>query len=83
MARYTNHISLTNWELVSVNPKEKNWTSKTLFNLWANSIQTVIGFSLIASLYVSYGLNGNVVFIGTMFAGILLALNAFAIATAK
>ena len=76
MARYTNHISLTNWELVSVNPKEKNWTSKTLFNLWANSIQTVIGFSLIASLYVSYGLNGNVVFIGTMFAGILAILLA-------
>ena len=74
--QYNNHISLTNWELVSINPKKKNWTSKTFFNLWANSIQTVVGFSLIASLYVSYGLNGNVVFIGTMLAGILATLFA-------
>ena len=45
-----NHPSLTNWELVSVNPKDKNWTWKSIFNFWANSIQTVIGFSLSGSV---------------------------------
>jgi len=42
---FNNHPSLTNWELVSTHPKQKNWTWKTLFNFWANNIQTVIGFS--------------------------------------
>ena len=66
---FTNHPSLTNWELVSTNPNQKNWTWKTLFNLWANGIQTVISFSLIASLYLVYDLNGLTVFVGTLLAG--------------
>ena len=69
-----NHPSLTNWELVSVNPKDKNWTWKSIFNFWANSIQTVIGFSLIASLYLVYDLNVWSVFVGTILAGLLTIL---------
>lgn len=74
--KFNNDPSLTNWELVSVHPKEKNWSWLTIFNLWANSIQTVIGFSLIASLYVAYGLNGTIVFFGTIFAGLLALIFA-------
>ena len=66
---FTNHPSLTNWELVSTNPNQKNWTWKTLFNLWANGIQSLVGFSLIASLYLAYDLNGLTVFVGTLLAG--------------
>lgn len=74
--KFNNDLRLTNWELVSVHPKEKNWSWLTIFNLWANSIQTVIGFSLIASLYIAYGLNGTIVFFGTILAGLLALLMA-------
>ena len=68
---FNNHPSLTNWELVSTNPNQKNWTWKTLFNVWANLIQTVIGFSLITSLYLVYDLNGLTIFVGTLLAGLI------------
>ena len=55
--------NLINWDLVSVNPNEKNWDWKDLFCFWAVNIQSVIGFSLIVSLYVIYDLNSFVVFL--------------------
>tara|TARA_B100000780_G_scaffold259043_1_gene209790 strand:+ start:53 stop:1510 length:1458 start_codon:yes stop_codon:yes gene_type:complete len=60
--------SLSNWELVSVNPNDKNWDWKDLFCFWGNNIQSVIGFSLIASLYLVYELNVFVVLFGTLIA---------------
>ena len=44
--------TLINWDLVSVNPNDKNWDWKDLFCFWGVNIQSVIGFSLIASLIV-------------------------------
>jgi NCS1 family nucleobase:cation symporter-1 len=64
--------SLINWELVSVNPNDKNWDWKDLFCFWGNNIQSVIGFSLIASLYLVYELNVFVVLFGTLLASILI-----------
>ena len=64
--------SLLNWELVSVNPNDKNWDWKDLFCFWGCNIQSVIGFSLIASLYLVYELNVFVVLIGTLLASILV-----------
>ena len=64
--------SLLNWELVSVNPNEKNWDWKDLFCFWGCNIQSVIGFSLIASLYLVYELNVFVVLFGTLIASILV-----------
>ena len=60
--------SLLNWELVSVNPNDKNWDWKDLFCFWGCNIQSVIGFSLIASLYLVYELNVFVVLFGTLIA---------------
>ena len=60
--------SLLNWELVSVNPNDKNWEWKDLFCFWGCNIQSVIGFSLIASLYLVYELNVFVVLLGTLIA---------------
>ena len=48
--------NLTNWDLVSVNPIDKNWDWKILFCFWGVNIQSVIGFSLIVSLYLIYDL---------------------------
>ncbi len=63
---------LINWDLVSVNPSQKNWDWKDLFCFWGVNIQSVIGFSLIASLYVIYNLNTFVVFFGTIIGSILV-----------
>ena len=64
--------SLINWELVSVNPNDKNWDWKDLFCFWGCNIQSVIGFSLIASLYLVYELNIFVVLLGTLIASFLV-----------
>ena len=64
--------NLTNWDLVSVNPNEKNWDWKVLFCFWGVNIQSVIGFSLIASLYLIYNLNTFVVFFGTILGSVLV-----------
>jgi len=58
--------TLINWDLVSVNPNDKNWDWKDLFCFWGVSIQSIIGFSLITSLYLVYELNVLVVFFGTI-----------------
>jgi len=68
------NFSLRNWEIVSVNPAEKNWTWKDLFCFWGNGVQNIIGFSLITSLYLIYDLNAIVVLIGTLAASLLIYL---------
>ena len=63
-----------NWELVSVNPNNKIWSWKDLFCFWGSNIQSIIGFSLIASLYLVYQLNFFIVFIGCVIGSILVYL---------
>ena len=43
------NIELKNFELATVNPSNKTWTSADLFCYWANSIQTVAAFALIST----------------------------------
>ncbi len=69
-------IDLTNWEIVGVNPNDKNWTWSDMFCFWANNIQSLIGFSLVASLYLVYDLNIIIVFSSCLIAGILVAIFA-------
>ena len=64
--------NLTNWDLVSVNPIDKNWDWKILFCFWGVNIQSVIGFSLIVSLYLIYDLNTFVVFTVTIIGTLLI-----------
>ena len=63
--------TLINWDLVTVNPNNKDWKWTDLLFFWGVNIQSVIGFSLIASLYLVYDLNAFVVFFGTIL-GVLL-----------
>ncbi len=76
MIQQKNNFSLTNWEIVSVNPNNKNWIWRDLFCFWANSIQTIISFSLIASLYLIYDLNFIIVFLGCLVASVLVYISA-------
>jgi len=66
------NFQLRNWELVSVNPNNRNWTWSDYFNYWAVSIQSVIGFSLIASFYLLYDLNSIIVLSGSLIATLLV-----------
>ena len=72
MIQEKSNIQLTNWELVSVNPSNKIWNWKDLFCFWGNTIQSIIGFSIIASLYLVYELNVSVVFFGTFAASLMV-----------
>ena len=76
MIQQNENFHLKNWEIVSVNPNNKNWDWKDLFCFWGNNIQTLIGFSLIASLYLTYNLNFLIVFIGCLIASFLVYIFA-------
>ena len=68
--------TLINWEIVSVNPNDKNWEWKDLFCFWGINIQSIIAFSLIASLYLVYELNFSVVFFGSIIGSFFVYLFA-------
>ena len=67
---------LINWELVSVNPNDKNWDWKDLFCFWGNNIQSIIAFSLITSLYLVYELSFFVFLFGSLIGSIFVYLFA-------
>ncbi len=72
MSQQKSNKNLINWDLVSVNPNDKNWNWKDLFFLWGINIQSIIGFSLITSLYIIYNLNSFIVLFGTLLGSILV-----------
>ncbi len=72
MSQQKSKKTLINWDLVSVNPNDKNWDWKDLFCFWSVNIQSVIGFSLITSLYLIYELNTFIVFFGTILGSLLV-----------
>ena len=74
MSQQKSKKTLINWDLVSVNPNNKNWNWKDLFCFWGVNIQSVVGFSLITSLYLIYEINMAIVFFGTLFGSILVFL---------
>ena len=68
--------TLINWEIVSVNPNDKNWGWKDLFCFWGINIQSIIAFSLITSLYLVYELSSFVVLFGCLLGSIFVYLFA-------
>ena len=72
MSQQKTKNTLINWDLVTVNPNNKDWNWKDLFFFWGINIQSIIGFSLIASLYVIYSLNAFIVLFGTVLGAILV-----------
>ncbi|MFC3630963.1 NCS1 family nucleobase:cation symporter-1 [Paracoccus angustae] len=41
-----------------VGQQEKTWGWFAIFNIWANDVQSLFGYSLVASIFVSYGVGG-------------------------
>ncbi|GAA4229074.1 NCS1 family nucleobase:cation symporter-1 [Sagittula marina] len=53
-----------------VAPEEKTWGWFAIFNIWANDVQSLFGYSLVASLFISYGVSGWTAFAGLIAAGL-------------
>ncbi len=49
---------LYNEDLAPLQPEQRNWGWFAIFNVWSNDIQSLFGYTLAASLFLSYGLNG-------------------------
>ena len=55
-----------------VSPGEKTWGWFAVFNIWANDIQSLFGYSLVASLFISFGVSGWTAFAALIFAGLMV-----------
>jgi NCS1 family nucleobase:cation symporter-1 len=64
--------SLYNEDLAPLPKKERKWGSFEIFNVWSNDIQSLFGYTLAATLFISYGLNGWAVFAGIVLAGLIV-----------
>ena len=53
-------------------PHEKTWGSFAIFNIWANDVQSLFGYTLVASLFISYGVGGWTAFAGLITAGLFV-----------
>lgn len=58
--------------LAPVTPREKSWGWFAIFNVWANDVQSLFGYSLVASLFISYGVSGWTAFAALIAAGLLV-----------
>jgi NCS1 family nucleobase:cation symporter-1 len=63
---------LYNKDLAPTDKKNKNWGWFEIFNVWANDVQSLFGYTLAASLFLTYGLNGWAVFLAILLAGFFI-----------
>jgi nucleobase:cation symporter-1, NCS1 family len=61
--------SLYNEDLAPIPVSKRTWGWFEIFNVWANDVQSLFGYTLAASLFLSYGLNGWSVFAAILIAG--------------
>ncbi|WP_204113822.1 NCS1 family nucleobase:cation symporter-1 [Shimia biformata] len=55
-----------------VGADEKTWGWFAIFNIWANDVQSLFGYSLVASLFISYGVGGWTAFAALVVAGLFV-----------
>lgn len=67
-----NSNSSENSALRPFSEKEKTWGSFAIFNVWANDIQSLFGYSLVASLFISFGVSGWTAFTALIVAGLFV-----------
>ncbi|WP_040240531.1 cytosine permease [Chromohalobacter japonicus] len=64
--------SFYNADLAPLPHAERRWGAFEIFNVWANDIQSLFGYTLAASLFLSYGLNGWAVMAAIILAGLVV-----------
>lgn len=55
----TKDSRLYNEDLAPIQQSERTWGWFAIFNVWSNDIQSLFGYTLAASLFLSYGLSGG------------------------
>ena len=63
---------LYNKDLAPTPSNKKNWGWFEIFNVWANDVQSLFGYTLAASLFIASGLNGWAVFLALILAGVFI-----------
>nr|WP_300309796.1 NCS1 family nucleobase:cation symporter-1 [Halomonas sp.] len=64
--------SLYNEDLAPLPHSKRNWGAFEIFNVWSNDIQSLFGYTLAASLFLSYNLNGWAVMAAIILAGVIV-----------
>lgn len=64
--------TLYNEDLAPLQHSQRKWTWFEIFNVWSNDIQSLFGYTLAATLFISYGLSGTAVFAGIILAGFIV-----------
>src|SRR5690554_5764281 len=64
--------SLYNEDLAPLPHSQRSWGAFEIFNVWSNDIQSLFGYTLAASLFLSYGLNGWAVMAAIILAGVIV-----------
>jgi NCS1 family nucleobase:cation symporter-1 len=68
----TTTSKLYNSDLAPTPSGKKNWGWFEIFNVWANDVQSLFGYTLAASLFLASGLNGWAVFLALILAGFFI-----------
>ena len=63
---------LYNSDLAPTSSNDKKWGWFEIFNVWANDVQSLFGYTLAASLFIASGLNGWAVFLALILAGFFI-----------
>ena len=63
---------LYNKDLAPTPSKDKKWGWFEIFNVWANDVQSLFGYTLAASLFLASGLNGWAVMLALVLAGFFI-----------
>jgi nucleobase:cation symporter-1, NCS1 family len=64
--------TLYNSDLAPVPHDKRSWGWFEIFNVWSNDIQSLFGYTLAASLFITYGLNGWAVMAAIILAGFII-----------
>ncbi len=64
--------TLYNEDLAPVPQEKRSWGWFEIFNVWSNDIQSLFGYTLAASLFITYGLNGWAVMAAIILAGFVI-----------
>jgi NCS1 family nucleobase:cation symporter-1 len=65
---------LYNPDLAPIEPTARRWGWFAIFNTWCNTAQSLLGYTLAASLFFDYGLNGWAVFAAIVLSGFVIML---------
>jgi len=65
---------LYNEDLAPVPAERRSWGWFEIVNVWVNAAQSVFGYTLAASLFLTYGLNGWAVFAAIVVAGLIIMM---------